>query len=784
MWYPIAKFILRYRTLLGVFLILSTVLMGVLGSKIQTDYEISRVIPEDHQSMKDLRSFLAEFGQQGNLMVLAVEHKPLFDLKFYNRWKTLGDSIQSLDGVGQLLSIAHGISLGKDTEERKFVVQKFPAQAPTTDAEVAAIEEEWKRMPFYHGLVYNEGSDVTVMVIPLQEKKLELKAKLALERRIEAMADNFEVSTKTTVHRSGLPVIRTYRLELIQRELAQVLIVAVIVLIAVLMLLFRSVTVVFFSMVVVGIGVVWTMGFLVIFGYKINILTALIPNLIIITGIPNCIYLINKYHSEYAKHGNKVRALANMITRIGYTTFFVNLTTAIGFWVFCFTGSRMLEEFGLIAGIMTALLFFISLIAIPVIFSYLPVPKARHIKHLDRKALQGSLNQLDSVTQKHPKGIIAISIVVMLVSGYGVTLLKTRGYILDDVPKSSDAYRDLKFLEKHFTGVMPLEILIDTKEKGGVMKPANLKKIEEAQESMSNSEFFGKPMSVVNGLKFITQAYYNGNPERYRLPKTGGLAPEGTFIFTYLQNTGNDTTQQGQGSIINNFMDSTRSIARISVQIPDIGSNRLSELYAALDSIFLPIFPKDEYNVSYTGTSIVVMEGNAYLTQGLVSSVISALALIAGIMAFMFRSVRMLIISLIPNLIPLLLTAGLMGYWDIPLKPSTVLVFSVAFGISVDNTIHFLAKYKLDLERHLWNIPHTISFTLRESGVSIIYTSLILFFGFSTFIASNFDGTKYMGLLISITLIASLFANLLLLPALLLMFDRVPKRKRHLMGKA
>ncbi len=782
MWYPIAKFILRFRSLLAVLLVLSTVLMGVLGSRVQTDYEISRVIPEDHWSMVELRNFLSKFGQQGNIMVLAVEHKPLFELKFFNEWKSLGDSIQSLQGVGQLLSIGHGVTLSKDTAARKFVVEKFPAQTPATQEEANIIEEGWKRLPFYQGLIYNEGSDVTVMVIPLQEKKLALNDKVALEKRIEEMANNFEVRTKTQVHRSGLPVIRTYRLELIQRELIQVLVVAVLVLVAILIGLFRSVTVVFFSMVVVGIGVIWTMGLLVIFGYKVNILTALIPNLIIITGIPNCIYLINKYHSEYSKHGNKARALANMIQRIGYTNFFVNLTTAIGFWVFCFTGSKMLEEFGLIAGIMTALLFFIAIIAIPVIFSYLPAPKERHVRHLDRKALQGTLTQLDHVTSKHPKRIFALSMLIMAAFGFGVLLLQTRGYILDDVPKSSEAYRDLKFLEQHFTGVMPLEILIDTKEKGGVMKPVNLQKISDAQDSMAKNPLFGKPMSVANGLKFITQSYYNGNPERYRLPKSGGLAPEATFILTYLQNTGNDTTRHGQGDIISNFMDSTRSVARVSVQIPDIGSYRLPELYETLDSIFLPIFPKDQYRISYTGTSIVVMEGNAYLTEGLVSSVIGALAMIAGLMALMFRTVRMLVISLIPNLIPLLITAGLMGYWGIPLKPSTVLVFSVAFGISVDNTIHFLAKYRLDLERHSWNIPHTVSVTLRESGVSIIYTSIILFFGFSTFIASQFDGTKYMGLLISITLVTSLFANLLLLPALLLVFDRVPKKKRHLIG--
>ena len=329
---------------------------------------------------------------------------------------------------------------------------------------------------------------------------------------------------------------------------------------------------------------------------------------------------------------------------------------------------------------------------------------------------------------------------------------------------------------------MPLEILVDTKERNGAMKPANLQKIAEVQDSMLKHPLFGKPMSLVDGLKFATQAYYNGNPERYRLPRSGGLAPEITFIMTYLQNMDKEVAQTNQGEVTSSFMDSTRSIARISVQIPDIGSDRLNELKNALDSIFIPVFPAEEYKVTYTGTSIVVLSGNEFLIDGLISSVALAFVLIALIMAYMFRTPRMLIIALIPNLIPLLLTAGLMGFFKIPLKPSTVLVFSVAFGMSVDYTIHFLAKYKLELARHNWDIPHTVSLTLQETGVSMLYTSVILFFGFITFVVSQFDGTKYMGVLVSITLVASLFANLLLLPALLLTFDRVPKKKRHLIG--
>lgn len=784
MWYPIAKYILRYRSLLAVLLVLSTVLMGVLGSKVQTDYEISRVIPEDHPSMVEMKSFLANFGKQGNVMVLAAEHQPLFELDFYNDWKLLGDSIQQLEGIGQLLSIGHGFTFDKDTEHKKFVVRAFPEKAPTTQADMDAIEEQWQKLPFYHDLLYKVNSNATVMVIPLQEKKLNLDQKIALEQEIEALADNFEARNKITVHRSGLPVIRVFRLQLIKRELVQVLVVAVFVLIIVLFAVFRSWQAVVFPLLVVGIGVVWVMGLLVIFGYKITLLTAIIPNLIVIIGIPNCVYLVNKYHGEYRKHGNKVRALANMIQRIGYTTLFANLTTAIGFGVFYFTGSQMLEEFGIVAGIMIIILFFLSIVAIPVIFSFMPEPKDKHISHLDRKALQKSLEKLNKVTVAHPKRIFVGSALILAFAVYGLTKLESRGYILDDVPKSSNAYRDLKFLEETFTGVMPLEILIDTKTKGGVMKPEVLKKIDEAQDSMMKNPLFGKPMSLVNGLKFATQAYYNGNPDRYRLPRTGGLAPEITFIMTYLQGMDKGMSETNSSEITSSYMDSTRSIARISVQIPDIGSNRLDELKTTLDSIFQPLFPADDYEVTYTGTSIVVLAGNEFLIRGLLNSVGLAFILIALIMGYLFRTPRMLMISLLPNLIPLLLTAGIMGYFDIPLKPSTVLVFSVAFGISVDFTIHFLAKYKQELSRHRWDIPHTVNLTLKETGVSMMYTSVILFFGFITFTVSQFDGTKYMGVLVSITLISSLFANLLLLPALLYTFDRVPKRKRHLIGKA
>lgn len=746
------------------------------------DYTMAKVIPKDNPRYMEFMEFRQQFGADGNILVLAVQHQDLFEKEFFNKWQALGDSVFKVDGVDQVLGLGHAFNLKKIAEEGRFEMQEFPDGPVTSDKMMDSIKALWLSLPFYENIVYNPETQVTVMAARFNDKDMHSKEKVFMVQQIEKLAADFEQSTGDKVHLSGLPFIRSFRITMITRELYIVLLYAVIVLIAVLLFLFRSVSAVIFPFFVVIIGVVWAMGLMVLFDYKITLLTGLIPNLMVIIGIPNCVYLLNKYHSEYRKHGNKVRALSTVIQRIGFVTFFANLTTAIGFGVFVFTDSGILKEFGVIAGITVGLLFVISIITIPVIFSFLPEPSLKHVKHLDRPILDKMVRRLDTVTINGRKITYALTFIVVVAAAFGITKLETKGYMLDDVPKESNVYKDLKFLEEHFTGVMPLEILVDTKRPNGAISGSNLQKIDELESKLYADSLFSKPTSVTAGLKFATQAYYNGNPDRYRLPRSSGLTPEMSFIMRYLGGMAEHNKEAGESQqLMNNFLDSTRQVARVSMQIPDIGSGRLDELYGKLDGIVKPIFPDSSYQVTYTGTSIVALEGFRFLTSGLMNSVGMAFILIALIMAYLFRSVRMLIISLIPNMVPLFLTAGIMGYAGIALKPSTVLVFSVAFGISVDFTIHFLAKYRQELTRHKWDIAKTVTETIHETGTSMVYTSLILFLGFITFYTSSFDGTKYMGLLVSITLIASLFSNLILLPSLLLSFDRVPKRKRYLL---
>jgi predicted RND superfamily exporter protein len=767
MWYKLARFILRNRYYVISVVVFSTAVMAYFVPRIEMDYNFGKIIPQKEPAYIEYEKFRKNFGDDGSMMVVAVENTPLFELDFYNKWHEFGKKIDSIPDIDEVVSIANIYVLEKNRKEKKFEL-KILCDIPAPNQEfLDSIAEIVYGLKIYEDVLYKEDQNVTLLAIRINEKKMASKRRIAIVDEIEQLIFEFEESTGKNLHVSGLPFIRSYKVKATSDELKRMMFFSVSILIIVLLVLFRSFNAVMFPILLSLIGITWAIGLMVLFGYKITILTAIVPNLIVIIGIPNCVYLLNKYYTEIRKHGNKIRALSKVIEIVGFTIFYANLTTSIGFGVFYFTGSSVLEEFGLISFIMVVLLYCISLTLIPIVLSFMPLPKTRAMMHLESKNMIFILNFFQHISSNHKKIVYASTLIIIIASAYGTTKLYSQGYILDDVPHETIAYRDLKYFEQRFKGILPVEILIDTKKKGGALQMSTLKKIDEVQDSLFANSLFAKPTSIVNALKFATQAYYNGNPNQYRLPKDNFLTPELGFILQYLNNS-----ERGSAQLSRSVVDTAKQVARITVQIPDIGSQRLDELRSTLDKIIKPIFPAEDYKITYTGTSIVALEGYRYLNNGLMFSVVLALLIIGIIMAFIFRSGKMLLMAMIPNLIPLFLTAGLMGYLGIPLKPSTVLVFSIAFGMSVDYTIHFLAKYKQELKRHQWDVAKTVKDTINEMGMSMLYTSIILFFGFGSLVISDFDGTKYLGMLISITLIASLFSNMVLLPALLTTFDK------------
>ncbi|MBK8608122.1 MAG: MMPL family transporter [Chitinophagaceae bacterium] len=773
MWLRLGQFILKYRIPLLVLLIGSTVFMGMHASRVQLSYDFARAIPIDNPKYKAYQEFRNKFGEDGNLMVIGIQTDKLFEEKTFNAYADLQRSLKKANGVDDIISIPSAINLVKIPETEKLKADTIFPDRKLSQTELDSASALFLSLPFYKDLLYNPTTNAWLMGVRINKEVLSSKKRIPIINNIVTLVDQFGIENNITVFKSGLPHIRTELSVRITNEMRFFILASLLLSAIILLAFFRSFSAMFLSLTVVAIGVIWSFATIEMMGFKISVLNALIPPLIVVIGIPNCIYFLNKFHTTYNETGDKKKSLVKMIEKMGVVTLFCNLAAAIGFAVFALTQSQILKEFGIVAGINIFALFIISLIFIPAMLSFLPSPKSRHTRYLQNARLLRWLDRLECWSLNHRKLIYGLTIGVVAVSIAGIVQLKPLGYIVDDLPKSDKLYTDLKFFETNFKGVMPLEIVVDTKEKRGVSRNFNnLVKIDSLSQYIATIPDIARPLSITDGLKFAKQAFFDGDSNSYSMPSEFDLPA----LSQYLNFRGEPgEIKNSFAKLVNTFMDSTKQQARISVSMKDVGSNRLPKILDSISARANQLFPKGKYDVQLTGTSVTFLEGSTYIINGLKDSIFWAFILIAFCMLYLFKSARILLISLIPNVIPLLITAGLMGWLQIPLKPSTVLVFSVALGIAIDITIRFLVNYKQELPLNNYDIRKTVIGTIHHTGISIIYTSLVLITGFIIFCFSGFDGTKALGWLTSLTLITATFTNLVLLPAILISFGRNKK---------
>lgn len=776
MWNSTARFLLKYRLPLLTAILLITACMGYWASKVEMSYDFSRAIPTDNEKFKAYQQFKQKFGEDGNLVVIGIQNENFFDQGFFNEYASLQQNIKKINGVDDIIAVTTAVNLVKNEEGEKLTALPIFPNRQLTQIELDSLQNVFLNLPFYRGLLYNPETNAWLMGIRISNDVLNTKNRNTVVKQVTSLVNDFEDKHQVEMHRSGLPLIRTVLTTRIANEMKWFLVGSVLLSALILMMFFRSISTVILSLTVVMIGVVWSLGTMHLFGYKITILTALIPPLIVVIGIPNCIYFFNKYHTAFKEsqkqenksdEESKKQALIAMVSKMGIVTLFCNLAAAIGFAVFALTKSEILKEFGAVAGINIMALFFISLVLIPATLSYLPPPKTRHTKYLDNLRMLRWLDRLELWALNHRKLIYSTTAIVVFISFFGILRLQSVGYIVDDLPKTDKIYRDLKFFESNFKGIMPLEIIIDSKRKNGLRR----KQLQVFQNMDSLSTFISsfpemaKPLSIIEGLKFAKQGFYEGDSTSFSMPSSHDLPA----LSQYLNfRTDSNQPKNNFAKLISSFMDDERKEARISVNMADVGSERLPFILDSIQQKAGTLFDKEDYNVILTGTSVTFLEGSQYIIDGLKESIFWAFLLISLCMLILFRSFKILICSLIPNLVPLVITAGVMGWMGIALKPSTVLVFSVALGIAIDVTIRFLVNYKQELPLHPGNVGKTVIQTIHSTGISIIYTSMVLIAGFIIFCFSGFGGTQSLGWLTSLTLVTATLTNLVLLPALLI----------------
>lgn len=837
MWLWTARFIIRYRLLLIVLTLLSTAFMAYQTTKVRIQYGMPRMLPQGNPTLVVYDNFQERFKEESTVFAIGIEKDLFHDAELFNRWHEMGRNVSQVEGVDTVLSLGSAFNIVKDTVNKRFNIVPLVRGKVSTQEELDSIRLAFEALPFYKDLLYNSSNNYSLMAISMRNDRFNSPKRTEFLNSILDQVRAFETENNLKIRYSGMPYIRESMSALIKSELQLFIMLTLLVTIIILYIFFRSLKPVLISMLVVVLGVIWSLGTLQTLGFEITILTSLIPPLIIVIGIPNCIYLINKFHQELKDHGNKNKALIRVVSKIGKATFMTNATTAVGFLTFVFTDSVILEEFGYVAFISIMFLFFISILTITVSFSYLPPPKESITDHTERTWISRSIDWFISTVTFHRNWVYGITISLCLVAFYGLTLIKTTGNIVDDLPEDHAIVQDLHWFEDNFGGVVPFEVEVNAGKPRQVLKSSVLESINETEKIFDEEPAFSRAISIVGALKFLRQAFYNGNTERYDLITTR----EKAFFKDYIENAESDK------GLLRAYIDSTQQYARISVQVADIGTvemdHLLNRIRPKIDSIFNPKRAKqdslfteigalkevktkdsiaqyilsrnggarknlereltngdttasvdltginfgsdtaklamlqkaveDEYiEVNLTGPSVTFLEGTNYLVNNLFQSLAFAIIIVALLMAGAFNSLRMVVVSVITNLIPLLFTAAVMGYFGIAIKPSTLLVFSIAFGISVDDTIHYLAKYRQELKITGEDIGKSVRLALKETGVSMVYTSVILFFGFSVFDLSQFGGTQALGILVSLTLFVAMFCNLILLPSFLLSFER------------
>lgn len=771
MWQRLAKFVLKNRIFLLILLFATTAIMAFFASKVKLSYEFSKAIPVDNPKYQDYLSFKSQFGDDGNVLVIGVQTKDFFKPGNFEAFRKLNDELKTVPYIEDVLSVSNAVSLAKDTASKKLIaVPVFPKDLHT-QAQIDSSIQTLDSLPFYKSLLYNPATNAYLLVVRINKNILNSKGRTKVINDIINRTNEYTATTKITTHISGLPLIRTQVADRIAREMKWFIIGSLALSALILLLMFRSVKTTLLSLLVVIISVIWSFGILYLFGYKITLLTALIPPLIVVIGIPNCIYFLNKYHSTFKKSGNKEKSLIDMVSKMGIVTLFCNLTAAIGFAVFALTQSAILKEFGEVAGLSIMLIFVISFILLPGVLSFMKIPGEKQLKYLDVKFFTDLLLRIERWVFNHKKTVYAFTSVLVILSVVGISKLKTEGFIVDDLPKTDKIYRDLKFFEKNFKGVMPLEIVIDTKKRHGLTGARILPvlvRMDSLSSYIKSQKEMSRPLSIAEGIKFVRQGFYNGDPSNYALPNSFDMA----FIGDYLRPQEDSHDKNNLSKLLDSFIDTARERTRMSINIADVGTKRLPVILDNLEEQTSRLFDSSKYKVTFTGSTVTFLEGSAYIINGLKESLLWAFLFISMCMLYLFRSLRILICSLIPNIIPLMVTAGIMGWAGVRLKPSTVLIFSVALGIAIDVTIRFLVNYKQELPSNNYNIQLTVSETIKHTGLSILYTSLVLIAGFIIFCFSGFGGTQSLGWLTSITLFTATLTNLVLLPVLLLSFSR------------
>ncbi len=729
------------------FLVVVTIVLGSYLPGVKMDFTIEQLFSQDDPVIERFMTFREEFAGVDNIIFLIYESDDPFSRTNLVKNRQMVDALAEIEGVESVKSLTN---IELFTEGGDYLLQPVYDEIPLSTDSLLAGQKRMMSSELVKNYMISEDGKVAAILVEIDRNYNEHKGR----ERILSEIDQVQLQVDWDWHQAGLPVIRTRYVQYMIADNVRFLIPVTLMLVIFLSVLFRSLVGLLLPLMVVGLTIIWTLGFMVASGVTINIISYMIPTLLMIIGVSDSVHFLVKYFHTLKDVGHRKEALFQTVKKIGTAIFFTSVTTGIGFGALSFVNIKIVKDFGIYTAVGVFFAFIITVLFIPSMLMIIKRTPESKLEAYSRGFRMRIINRVILLVRAYPKQIIAMGIIISIVGVFGAVQMNPHSKLLEDLRPGNILLDDMHVAEERMGAVLPIEIIIEVDGDGpfeDIQDVEVLTFLDQLSRYVSNISEVGKVVSVSDYMKEIHRAMNDGDPTFYKIPESREMIAQYMLLY------------EGEFESLMNI-DYTK--LRIAAQIKDIDSRRSTEMENEINNYILSIVPNG-LTVEVTGTAFLALRTNNYLVKNLTNSFLIAFVVITILMAFLFRSVKMALISVLPNIIPMMIMAAVLGFFQIPLRPSTAMTFAIAFGIAVDDTLHYLTRYRMELAEADRHYRQANDATLMGTGIAMMSTTTILVSGFLVLTLSEFIPTVQFGTLSAITILSALFADLTFLPALL-----------------
>lgn len=729
--------------------------------QLRTDFNLEGFYQDEDPVVMQYAQLEDEFGRDDNRIVIGYTREDLMSSEGMEQNRALHAELETLPFILDVQSLSKA--------ERMTNLEDQLVFTPYFDSETIYDEPlftELKEDPFVTGFLINDALTSTAFYVEVDQEQNTYTNRNELISRLTKIVRQFETNSDLQVHISGIPYFRNLYVNMLNSEIIFYISISSVLIIALLWYLYRSIWGVVLPMIIVWSTLLLTLALIHITGGYIEIMSSTIAPILLCVGIADSIHMISKYDDARDQGLSKQDSIVEMIRTLGSATFLTSLTTAIGFITLMSSTIMPMKRFGIYTASGVLIAYLVTIFFLPAALSL--SKRARIFSEQKSPFFRWSSRQLSSlsrINETYKISIILFSLLLLSVSAWQMTGLTVNGRVFDDVSEETQVMQDQAWFSEHLVPILPLEILIRTGTEEGTLSADLMQRIAETEKFLMQVPEIEK---VTSGKTLLAQVHHVLNPHQAFLSVAS--TPLLAQYLLLLEISGTDVVEEL-------FTFSYETI-RITAMIKDAGSERINEIRRELHLHLTEYYPGEE--ISVTGSTVLSADLVGKIVRSLMTSMGLAIGLISVLMALLFRNVRMMLIALVPNLLPLVVTGAVMAFFGVDIKPSTAVIFTIAFGIAVDDSIHFLARFRVEMSRGS-SLHEALSITLHKTGRAIIITSMILLAGFGSLISSDFVSTAMMGVMVSSTIFSALIADLLLLPAL---FHWLEPDIRHLNQKS